>query len=183
MNVIIDDSEMAMAVLNGLPDDYDHLISALDALGNEDESFTLEFVKSRILQEEQRMNMRSKASIVKAEAAALLARSRDDESHRTTCVWCSKPGNSPAQCFKLHPELKEKYNSARRRKASNNSAALVGRAASQDSSVTDGARMCLFTGPSTYQSGPPSSPWILDSGSSSHMTCLLYTSPSPRDRG
>ena len=170
MNVIIDDSEMAMAVLNGLPDDYDHLISALDALGNEDESFTLEFVKSRILQEEQRMNMRSKASFVKAEAAALLARSRDDESHRTSCVWCSKPGNSPAQCFKLHPELKEKYNSARRRKASNNSAALVGRAASQDSSVTDDPSMCLFTGPSTSQSGPPSSPWILDSGSSSHMT-------------
>ena len=39
---IIDDSEMAIAVQNGLSNDYDHLISALDALGNDDESFALE---------------------------------------------------------------------------------------------------------------------------------------------
>ncbi len=30
----------------------------LDALGNENDTFTLEFVKSRLLQEEQRMKMR-----------------------------------------------------------------------------------------------------------------------------
>ena len=59
MNVSIDDKEMAMAVLNGLPTRFESLIVALDALGNEDKMFTLEFVKSRLLQEEQRAAMKS----------------------------------------------------------------------------------------------------------------------------
>ncbi len=54
MGVEVDDKEMAMAVLNGLPERFNILISALDALGNENETFSLEFVKSRLLQEEQR---------------------------------------------------------------------------------------------------------------------------------
>ncbi len=58
MGVEIDDKEMDMAVLNGLPKRFNNLISALDALGNENETFSLEFVKSRLLQEEQRINMR-----------------------------------------------------------------------------------------------------------------------------
>ncbi len=47
MGVDIDDKEMAMAVLNGLPERFNSLISALDALGNEDEAFSLDFVKRR----------------------------------------------------------------------------------------------------------------------------------------
>ncbi len=39
MGVDIDDSEMAMALLNGLPDQDDALTSALDALGTESQSF------------------------------------------------------------------------------------------------------------------------------------------------
>ncbi len=39
MGVEIDDKEMAMAVLNGLPKRFNNLISALDALGNENETF------------------------------------------------------------------------------------------------------------------------------------------------
>lgn len=66
MSVTIDDAEMAMAVLNGLPDLFDNLISALDALRNEHERFTLDFVKSRVLKEEQRMKMRTDGAIVKA---------------------------------------------------------------------------------------------------------------------
>ncbi len=36
----IDENEIAMAVLNGLPARFNSLISALDALGNEDEAFS-----------------------------------------------------------------------------------------------------------------------------------------------
>ena len=43
-----------MAVLNGLPTRFEALIVALDALGNEEKIFCLDFVKSRLLQEEQR---------------------------------------------------------------------------------------------------------------------------------
>ena len=48
MKVDIDDKEIAMAVLNGLPARFETLIVALDALGNEDEMFALDFVKSRL---------------------------------------------------------------------------------------------------------------------------------------
>ncbi len=41
MGVDIDDKEIAMAVLNGLPERFNNLISALDALGNEDEASLL----------------------------------------------------------------------------------------------------------------------------------------------
>lgn len=36
MGLIVEDQEMDMAALNGLPDKFDHLISALDTLGTED---------------------------------------------------------------------------------------------------------------------------------------------------
>ena len=51
MAVMIDDSEMAMELLNGLPEQFDSLISALDALGDEDEGLSFEHVKSRVMQE------------------------------------------------------------------------------------------------------------------------------------
>ncbi len=78
MGVEIDDKEMAMAVFNGLSERFNSLISALDALGNEDETFSLDFVKSRLLQQEQRMEMRTRASSTKSETSALFStRSRN----------------------------------------------------------------------------------------------------------
>ncbi len=50
MGVEIDDKEMAMAVLNGLPERFNNIVSALDALGNENKNFSLEFVKRSLLQ-------------------------------------------------------------------------------------------------------------------------------------
>jgi hypothetical protein len=52
MDVTIDEEEVAMAVLNGLPPKYDNLIVALDTICD-DTKLTLEFTKSRSMQEEQ----------------------------------------------------------------------------------------------------------------------------------
>eukprot|EP00171_Calliarthron_tuberculosum_P004339 IDg4339t1 len=52
MGVAVDNNEMAMALLNGLPERFDSLISALDAIGDGDEVFTFEFGSSRCEQEE-----------------------------------------------------------------------------------------------------------------------------------
>lgn len=71
MDLDVNDKEMAMAVLNGLPARFDGLIVALDALGNEDRLFSLDFVKSRLLQEEQRAGMRHE-SHARARNSALL---------------------------------------------------------------------------------------------------------------
>lgn len=50
MGVTVEDSEMGMALINRLPDPYDSLISALDALGTEEDHLEFEHVKSRVLQ-------------------------------------------------------------------------------------------------------------------------------------
>ncbi len=70
MNVTISESEKAMALLNGLPDEYRALISALDAVDSDESELNWEHVKSRVLQEEQRIVMRIKTAQKKSETAA-----------------------------------------------------------------------------------------------------------------
>lgn len=79
MGDVIDDQEMAMVVLNGLLERFTSLMNAIDALGKEDESFSFEHVKSRLLQEEQRTEIRAKASTVKSKASALVTSRLDGQ--------------------------------------------------------------------------------------------------------
>jgi hypothetical protein len=101
-NMGVDDNKMATALLNGLPDRFDGLISALDALGSEDKIFTLEFVKSRLLQEEQRIDMRMQTSIIESEAAALVVHDHSDScsscKKRTKCEPCGMVGHVINRC-------------------------------------------------------------------------------------
>lgn len=48
MDFFIDDKNMAVEFLNGIPDGLESLISAIDALGNEYDNLTLEFFKSHL---------------------------------------------------------------------------------------------------------------------------------------
>lgn len=54
------EKELATGILNGHPKRFKNLIVALDDLGNDVEKFTCELVTSRVLQEEQRSDMRKK---------------------------------------------------------------------------------------------------------------------------
>ena len=54
MNVEVDDSELAMACLNGLPSTYENVIVFSDALGDDDQRFIFALVQNNLLQEEQR---------------------------------------------------------------------------------------------------------------------------------
>lgn len=47
MDVCIDDKELPMAVLNGLPGKYNALITALDTIGDDNNAFTFDKVRSR----------------------------------------------------------------------------------------------------------------------------------------
>ncbi|CDF34864.1 unnamed protein product [Chondrus crispus] len=96
MSVNIHDKEMAMAVLNGLPARFQALIVALDALGNEEKIFSLDFVKSRLLQEEQRANMKSSSS----QTSALVNRApnnRDINDYK--CTNCGHTGHTATRCW------------------------------------------------------------------------------------
>ncbi len=105
MGVDIDDKEMAIAVLNGLLGRFNSLINALDALGNEDEAFSLDFVKSSLLQEEQRIEMRTRASNTKSETSALFSTRGKNRPAYHNCGNCGKAGHPSQRCWEKFPEL------------------------------------------------------------------------------
>ena len=93
MSINIEDGEMAMALLNGLPDRFDSLISALDASHTDDKQLTFELVcmcgQSRCLQEEQRHTQRDQDALIKSEAAALLATKFSTSCSKGSSSLCS----------------------------------------------------------------------------------------------
>jgi hypothetical protein len=92
-------------VLNGLPPKYDHLIVALDTMGD-DAKLTLEFTKSRLMQEEQRSDERELRNPPKVETedAALVGNSSEKSiGHMrgrgdNMCFRCNKPGHVARYC-------------------------------------------------------------------------------------
>lgn len=61
MYVEIDDKEIATAVLDRLPLSYETMFVSLDALGSDDSSMLYHLVKSRLLPEEQRVDLSGKS--------------------------------------------------------------------------------------------------------------------------
>ena len=177
MSVNIDDAEMAMAMLNGLPERFDGLISALDAIGDDNEVFTFEYVVSRCQQEEQRHIQRISAALKKSETAALLA-----NSSKPPCTHCGGSHRSN-RCWKKFPHLRPGYS---RNKALN--------ARENDDDTIEIALFGLQLEKSLgAQNGPfvqSSKHWYIDSGCTSHMThdrslfiTYLEVSSSPVDLG
>ena len=150
MSVDIDDSEMAMALLNGLPDEYSSLISALDALGSEESQLNFEFVKARIMQEEQRINMRNFEALKKTGASSLVA---NEHRSRPKCDYCGKIGHKESRCWKKFPEK----NPHKRKPA------LVAALPEEDEIV------CLMAKYKNNSSPNNSEDWYIDSGCSNHM--------------
>ena len=167
MGVEIDDKELAMAVLNGLPERFDSLICALDALGNENETFTLEFVKSRLLQEEQRMKMRMEATNVKSEASALVSSRPDPEPSTKKCKHCGKKGHRSERCWKEFPELAPAWiKNGRKEKEP----AFIADNDAPSSVMTNDDFACLMARARESGATKNKHPWIIDSGCTSHMT-------------
>ena len=125
---------MAMALLNGLPDEFKSLISALDALDalDSDESeLKWEHIETRVLQEEQRIAMRHQSAINKSESSALITK-KDEQKQcsncstcavsrkRPVCDHCGIPGHVRSKCWKKFPHLRP-----RNRRQPGNSSALI----------------------------------------------------------
>ncbi len=106
MGVDIDDQEIAMTVLTGLPSRFDNLISALDALGEDQNIFTLDFIKGRLLQEEQRTDIRIEKLNIKSESSALVATRRDGKPFTDKCTHCNKSGHPASRYCRLFPHLR-----------------------------------------------------------------------------
>ena len=159
MDVDIDDKEIAMTVLCGLPDKYEHLIVAIDAVAT-DENLTLDFVKSRLLQEEQRMLERGD---VKASSDAALVHN-SGKSRRLSCVHCGRPGHPSEKCWKKFPHLRPNNNQA---KESGLAAKSEHAAVTIDESSDD--VVCLMARTDESCSLASKADWVVDSGATSHI--------------
>ena len=183
MNAQVDDAEVAMAILNGLPEQYSGLIVALDALGD-DRSLTTELVKSKLLQEEQRIKSRRGASSlssgVKSGEAALFNHGRRNDrkfgsSHNRAvpkCEYCHKNGHTAPRCWDRLANLRSKT-SAKNHHDSHNAAIVDQAYASVTKLENEEDVVCLMANPKSAPSSAPVNTcdnWIIDSGASAHMT-------------
>lgn len=117
MFVDIPECVMAMALFNCLPDDYNALISALDAVEDEDAEFQSEFIKSRIMHELQRIAMRTMQGQAKSKISALLSNQNHFSSSRSCRnrfgssrsrpLWnlSKRLGQVEAECYIIFPHL------------------------------------------------------------------------------
>lgn len=96
MDVSLKDEDVAMTILCGLPERFEHLIVAIDTVAS-DRPLSLDFVRSRLLQEDQRLVERQNGP-AKTDAALV----SKPHVHRH-CEYCGKNG---------HTEVNARRNSA-----------------------------------------------------------------------
>ena len=169
VSVNIDDKEMAIAVLNGLPARFQALIVALDALGNEEKIFSLDFVKSRLLQEEQRANMKSSSS----QTSALVnhaPNNRDINDYK--CTNCGHTGHTATRCWgkdlngrRPAPPSTYKPPISQRKQS-----AFVTQKPDPDMVVNSVDFTCLMSKASHTNDLEMSPSWLVDSACTAHIT-------------
>lgn len=113
MGVAIDEKEMAMAVLNGLPDRFQSIITALDAIGDDDDSFTFDKVRSRLLQEEIRSQIRGVRDSTRAALLNNMGSSSTFSSSKK-CSHCGMTNHTEPYCW-------QKYGNSSGRRSNNHS--------------------------------------------------------------
>ena len=112
MNVTISESEIAMALLNGLPEEYNVLISALDAIDEDETKLKFEFIKSRTMQEEQAIFTRTESALEKSGSAASIStqsprklRNNRNLGYHIHRNHCNRPGHYESKCWIEYPHL------------------------------------------------------------------------------
>ena len=164
LDISIDDKDIAMTVLCGLPEKYEHLIVAIDT-ATDDDTFTLDFVKSRLLQEDQRMRDRSGTRPVPD--SALVADQRNERRGRSSfaCTHCGRPGHNESRCWDKYPHLRPSRPKPRQ-------AGLTAQATrdvyspDSDSEVA----ICLMAGAQRPEVDlATKASWIVDSGATTHI--------------
>lgn len=103
MSVDITDEEVAMTILSGLPSRFEHLIVAIDT--TKEDSLSVEYVKSRTLQEEQRLSERQSSATSGAPPALINNRNRGSVKF---CIFCKMKNHTEPYCWKKYPEKRPK---------------------------------------------------------------------------
>ena len=182
MSVTMEDSEMAMAFLNGLPDRFDSLILAVDESYIDESQLTFELVQSRCIQEQQRHEQRDADALQKSQTAALMATRQSNfrkNASAETCVHCGKHRDS-SRCYTKFPHLAPKGHPARALMGSNrnNGKALIAQQPNETDVTCENDFVCLLSKQpphsialqSFIHSTSSTGYWIIDSGCTSHVT-------------
>lgn len=156
MDVMIDDSEMAMSLLNALSDQYHALIRAVDVLGDEDSALSFDHVNARVIQEEQRIGMRNPKSAAESESAVLVSYQSFVSPPRPQCTYWKKLGHNEDKCWKKHPHLNP-------HKKHDTDQAAIAISTEEDFSGV----ICLLT---NHQNSKMDDHWFLDSGCGNNIT-------------
>lgn len=99
MGVVVNENEMAMSVLNDIPHRFLGLIGALDAVDGTEKTFTMAFIRSRLLQQEQLIQDWAAHAIIPDNYLALISWSYSPHS-RPSCSCSSRRTTSdPARTF------------------------------------------------------------------------------------
>ena len=151
------ENEISMAFLNGLPDQYAPVISALDAEEDDKSALSFDFVKASVAQKEQRIRNRHNAVLKKSEQAAMV--SKDQRNRGSICSYCGKRGHSESKCWKKHPHLNPFSKEISTRRALVN----IGDNFDED-------QICLMTQVVRKKPKKTSNELIIDSGCTSHIT-------------
>lgn len=170
MEANLDEQEIAMTILCGLPPEYEALVTTLDALSADSAVFNLDLVESRLLQEEQRQQQKQTSN---ADATALISNSyrrRPTSNQRQpACTYCGRRGHSEQKCWDKHPSMRPQKFSAREPLRANQ--AFVSSTINGESEDTGDESVCLFLKPEGNNPQANSkSVWFIDSGASAHMT-------------
>ena len=178
MGVDIDDKEMAMAVLNGLPSSFQTLITALDAIGDEDPTFTFDKVRSLLLQEERRAAILKPGSS-STDTAALLSKSgKQFGNNRKKCTHCGRTNHTEPYCWQKYGRPSRSRSNNKPRSSPNLSLAQgnIGSMAAvatetEPSNDEEKEYVCLLSACSdSAKSVQITSTWYIDSAATSHMT-------------
>ena len=175
MGQTTDDKELAMTVLASLPEEFKPLITALDAVGEDNLSY--EKVKAMLLNDADRANdTKSKkcedafsvqrggrkfytSPQGKKKTGGNTERKYTGKSFRVTCHFCQERGHFPRDCPKRKAKLNaEQSNTQKKGKGS----AHCAKKEKHDNVVDNEA---LHTSDVENKSG-----WIVDSGATQHMT-------------
>lgn len=113
MDVTIDNQEIAMTILCGLPSQYDQIIVPIDAVSAEKVPEP-DVVKRRLLQKEQCMINRDGIKTSRDYALVNTKHGSERKQVAPICSHCDKPHDTEPICWKKYPHLHLNSNEVRR---------------------------------------------------------------------
>lgn len=163
---------------------YQHLIVALDTLGDDSDGFTYEFLKSRLIQEEKGLEMKT-GSGQQAVASALVSNRRRSTVHGSRpaykCFTCGRSGHISRHCkWKNGQGVRSKISGSVQQKPAwggDKVTLLVGSVQTDKEECEDkvgvanvATHLCFMNRLKTFNSRSGYFLWIFNLGCSTHVT-------------